>query len=71
MVEKVSLVVKLQLVDDITSLLPLYLDSDTLALYMDEDDQRDIDKNRGPLEEGILQWCVHSLQEADHVQVGW
>ena len=42
--KKVKLVVRLQHVDDIASLLPLYLEGDALTLYMEmkEEDQKDI-----------------------------
>lgn len=43
---------KLLLVDDVASLLPLYLEGDTLALYMemDEENQRDINQIEAQLE---------------------
>ena len=42
--KKVRLVARFQYVDDITSLLPLYLEGDAVALYMEmkEEDQNDI-----------------------------
>ena len=44
--KKVRLVAKLQQVDNVASLLPLYLEGYTLALYMEmeEDDQKWIEK---------------------------
>ena len=44
--KKVRLVAKLQQVDDVASLLPLYLEGDTLALYMEmeENDQKQIEQ---------------------------
>lgn len=44
---------KLQLVDDVTNLLPLYLEGDTLVLNkeMDEDNQRDINQIEAQLKE--------------------
>ena len=42
MAKKVRVVARLQLVDDVASLLPLYLEGDTLALYMKmKEDQKD------------------------------
>ena len=43
--KKLRLVVRLQQVDDVASLLLLYLEGDALVLYMemDEDDQKKID----------------------------
>lgn len=42
--KKVRQVARFQLVGDVANLLPLYLEGDTLGLYMemDEDDQRDM-----------------------------
>ena len=49
----VQLVVRLQKIDDMASLLPLYLEGDTLQLYleMDEDQQTDINRIESRLEE--------------------
>ena len=43
--EKMRLMAKLQQVDDVASLLPLYLEGDALTLYMEmeEDDQKQIE----------------------------
>ena len=49
------------------SLLPLYLKGDTLALYieMEEDDQKQI----GLAERGVHWWCIRSVQESNYDQV--
>ena len=51
--KKVRLVVRLQHVDSIATLLPLYLEGDALALYMKmkEEDQKDIDLIKARLKE--------------------
>ena len=53
--KKVRLVARLQHVDDITSLLPLYLVGDALALYMEmkEEDQKDISLIEARLKEAF------------------
>ena len=53
--KKVRLVVRLQNVDDVTCLLTLYLDGDTLALYMEmeEASQRDIEQIESRLKEAF------------------
>ena len=51
--KKVRLVAKLQQVDDVASLLSLYLEGDALALYMEmeEDDQMQIEQIEAQLKE--------------------
>ena len=51
--KKGRLVAKLQQVDDVASLLPLYLEGDTLALYMEmeKDDQKRIEQIEALLKE--------------------
>ena len=51
--KKVRLVAKLQLVDDMASLLPLYLKGDALALYMEmeDNDQKQIEQIETQLKE--------------------
>ena len=53
--KKVRLVARLQMVDDVASLLPLYLEGDALALYMEmpEKDQQDISKIEARLKEAF------------------
>ena len=53
--KKLRLVVKLQLVDDVASLLPLYLEGDALALYMEmeEDNQKQIEQIKARLKEAF------------------
>ena len=53
--KKVSLVERLQKVDDVASLLPLYLERDTLALCMEmeEASQRDIEQIEAWLKEAF------------------
>ena len=53
--KKVWLVVKLQQVNDVVSLLPLYLKGDELALYMEmeEDDQKQIEQIEVQLKEAF------------------
>ena len=53
--KKVRLVAKLQRVDDVASLLPLYLVGDALALYMEmeEDDQTEIEQIEARLKEAF------------------
>ena len=53
--KKVRLVAKLQQVDDVASLLPLYLEGDALALYMEmeEDDQKQIEQIEARLKEAF------------------
>ena len=53
--KKVRLVAKLQQVDDVASLLPLYFDGDALALYkeMDADDQKQIEQIEAWLKEAF------------------
>lgn len=52
-IKKVKLVAKLQKVDDLASLLPLYLEGHALASYleMEGDDQEDADKIEAKLRE--------------------
>ena len=70
--KKVQLMIRLQKIDDVPSLLPLYLEGDTLQLYleMDEDQQMNIDLVESRLKEGFsdrefsgytklkLVWCA-------------
>ena len=51
--KKVRLVARLQNMDDVASLLPLYLEGDALALYMEmeETSQRDIEQTESQLKE--------------------
>ena len=53
--KKVRLVVKLQQVDNVACLLPLYLEGDALALYMEmeEDDQKQIEQIEAWLKEAF------------------
>ena len=53
--KKVRLVVKLQQVDVVASLLPLYFDGDALALYMEmeEDDQKQTEQIEARLKEAF------------------
>ena len=53
--KKVRLVARLQKVDDVASLLPLYLEGDTLALYMEmeETSQRDAEQIKAQLKEAF------------------
>ena len=53
--KKVRLVTRLQLVDNVISLLPLYLERDALALYMEmkEEDQKDISLIKARLKEAF------------------
>ncbi|CAE1288439.1 SMPDL3 [Acanthosepion pharaonis] len=53
--KKVRLVARLQHVDDVASLLPLYLEGDALALYMEmeEEDQGDIDQIEARLKQAF------------------
>ena len=55
MAKKVKLVARLQHVDDVASLLPLYLEGDALALYMEmkEEDQKDISLIEARLKEAF------------------
>lgn len=55
--KKVRLVARLQQVDDVASLLPLYLEGDVLALYMEmeEKDQRDVDQIKARLKEAFTE----------------
>ena len=64
--KKVRLVAKLQQVDDVASLLPLYLEADALTLYMEMDRAY-----RGSAERGVHRRSVRSVQESDHDHVGW
>ncbi|CAE1234399.1 unnamed protein product [Acanthosepion pharaonis] len=50
--KKVRLVARLQQVDDVARLLPLYLEGDALALYMEEN-QRDIDQIEARLKQAF------------------
>ena len=54
--KKVQLVARLQKIDDMASLLPLYLEGDALQLYleMDEDQQTNIDLIESQLKETFL-----------------
>ena len=54
--KKVRLVARLQHVDDVTSLLPLYLEGDALALYMEmkEEDQKDISLIKARLKKAFM-----------------
>ena len=50
--KKVRFVVKLQQMDDVASLLPLYLEGDALALYMEmEENQKQIEQIKARLKE--------------------
>ena len=53
--KKVRLVARLQKVDDVASLIPLYLDGDALALYieMEETRQRDAEQIEACLKKGL------------------
>ena len=51
--KKVRLVAKLQQVDDVASLLPLYLEGDTQALEKEEDDQKRIEQIEAWLKEAF------------------
>ncbi|CAE1289135.1 unnamed protein product [Acanthosepion pharaonis] len=53
--KKVRLVARLQQVDDVASLLPLYLEGDALALYMEMEveDQGDIDQIKARLKQAF------------------
>ena len=53
--KKVRLVVKLQQMDDVANLLPLYLEGDALALYMEmeEDDHNQIEQIKARLKEAF------------------
>ena len=55
MAKKVRLAARLQHVDDVTSLLLLYLEGDALALYMEmkEEDQKDINLIEARLKEAF------------------
>ena len=54
--KKVRLVARLRLVDDVASLLPLYLEGGVLALYMEmkEEDQKDISLIEAWLKEAFM-----------------
>ena len=53
--KKVRLVARLQLADDVASLLPFYLEGDALALYMEmkEEDQKDVSLIEAQLKEAF------------------
>ena len=79
--KKWRLVVKLQQVDDMVSLLPLYLEGDTLALYMEiEDNQKQIetrlkealtDDTFAAYRKGTIVWWTCGRLRQQNQAVGW